>query len=214
MDEPRPGTPHRATDDRIVDFTTRTFEGPPAHTTLRTTPSMAEVTGLSKATIGRMWQTFGLQSPRVDTFKRLADPQFVEKVRDIAVLHLRAPDHASVLCVDEQSQVHALDRTRPLSPMRPGIPGRQTHDHIRHGSTSPFVAFDVASGKIIGQCHWRHRLQEWLTFLVRLDADLPSESDVHVIMDNYGTQEVPRVARWFSRPPIVTYTSRRRAPVG
>lgn len=201
MDEPRPGAPRKVTDDRIVDIITRTLEGPPPHTTQWTTRSMAEVAGLSKATIARIWQTFGLQSHRVDTFKLSADPQFVEKVRDIVGLYLCPPDHALVLCVDEKSQVQALDRSRPLLPMRPGIPARQTHDYIRHGTTSLFAALDVASGKIIGQCHRRHRHQEFLKFLMRLDADLPPEGDVHVIMDNYGTHKVPKVARWFARHP-------------
>src|SRR4029077_2501139 len=161
-DEPRPGAPRKATDDRVVDVITRTLEGPPAHTTQWTTRSMAEVAGLSKATISRIWRTFGLQSHRVDTFKLSADPQFVEKVRDIVGLYLTPPEHALVLCLDEKSQVQALDRTRPLLPMRPGIPAQQTHDYIRHGTTSLFAALDVATGKIIGHCHRSHRHQEFL----------------------------------------------------
>jgi transposase len=200
-DEPRPGTPRKATDDRIVDVITRTLEGPPAHTTQWTTRSMAEVAGLSKATISRIWQTFGLQSHRLGTFKLSADPQFVEKVRDIVGLYLCPPDHAIVLSMDEKSQVQALDRTRPLLPMRPGIPARQTHDYIRHGTTSLFAALNVATGKVIGQCHRRHRHRELLRFLDRLDADLPPEGEVHIIMDNYGTHKVPKVTRWFVRHP-------------
>jgi transposase len=201
LDEPRPGTPGKATDDRLVEVITRSLEGPPAHATQWTTRSMADAMGLSKATISRIWQTFGLQSHRVDTFKLSADPQFVEKVRDIVGLYLNPPDHALVLCLDEKSQVQALDRTRPLLPMRPGIPAQQTHDYIRHGTTSLFAAFDVATGKVIGQCHRRHRHQELLKFLNKLDADLPPEGDVHVIMDNYGTHQTPKVARWFARHP-------------
>jgi transposase len=200
-DEPRPGTPRKATDDRIVDVITRTLEGPPAHTTQWTTRGMAEVAGLSKATISRIWQTFGLQSHRVDTFKLSADPQFVEKVRDIVGLYLCPPDHAIVLSMDEKSQVQALDRTRPLLPMRPGIPARQTHDYIRHGTTSLFAALDVATGKVIGHCHRRHRHQEVLKLLQRLDAQLPPTGDEHVIMHNYGTHKVPKVTRWFVRHP-------------
>jgi transposase len=198
MDEPRPGAPRTITDDRIVDVITRTLEGPPAHATQWTTRSMADAAGLSRATIARIWQTFGLQSHRLDTFKLSADPQFIEKVRDIVGLYLNPPDHALVVCVDEKSQVQALDRTRPLLPMRPGIPARQTHDYIRHGTTSLFAALDVASGKVIGQCHRRHR---HLKFLTRLDADLPPAGDVHIIMDNYGTHKVPKVARWFVQHP-------------
>jgi transposase len=200
-DEPRPGTPRKATDDRIVDVITRTLEGPPAHTTQWTTRSMATVAGLSKATISRIWQTFGLQSHRVDTFKLSADPQFVEKVRDIVGLYLCPPDHAIVLSLDEKSQVQALDRTQPLLPMRPGIPARQTHDYIRHGTTSLFAALDIATGKVIGQCHRRHRHQEFLKFLERVDAQVPPTGDIHVIMDNYGTHKTPKVARWFARHP-------------
>ena len=151
-DEPRPGAPRKATDDRIVDVITRTLEGPPAHATQWTTRSLADVAGLSKATIGRIWQTFGLQSHRLDTFKLSADPQFVEKVRDIVGLYFYPPDRAIVLSMDEKSQGQVLDCPRPVLPMRPGIPARQTHDYIRHGTTSLFAALDVATGKVIGQC--------------------------------------------------------------
>jgi transposase len=200
-DEPRPGVERKVTDDVLVDIITRTLEAPPPNTTQWTTRSMAEVAGLSKATISRIWRTFGLQSHRVDTFKLSADPQFVEKVRDIVGLYLNPPDHALVLSLDEKSQVQALDRTRPLLPMRPGIPARQTHDYIRHGTTSLFAALDVATGKVIGQCHRRHRHQEFLKFLQRLDAQLPPTGDIHIIMDNYGTHKVSKVTRWFVRHP-------------
>jgi transposase len=201
VDEPRPGAPRKATDERIVDVITQTLEGPPAHATEWTTRSMAERVGLSKATISRIWQTFGLQSHRVATFKLSADPQFVEKVRDIVGLYLNPPDHALVLCLDEKSQVQALDRTRPLLPMRPGIPAHQTHDYIRHGTTSLFAALNVATGKVIGECHRRHRHQELLKFLNTLDAELPPDGEIHVIMDNYGTHKTPKIARWFARHP-------------
>ena len=154
----------------LVDVITRTLEAPPPKATQWSTRSMAEVVGLSKATISRIWQTFGLQSHRLETFKLSADPQFVEKVRDIVGLYLNPPDHAVVLCLDEKSQVQALDRTRPLLPMRPGIPARQTHDYIRHGTTSLFAALNVATGKVIGHCHRRHRHQELLKFLKHVDA--------------------------------------------
>lgn len=200
-DEPRPGAPRKATDEVLVEVITRTLEAPPPHTTQWTTRSMAEVAGLSKATISRIWQTFGLQSHRVETFKLSADPQFVEKVRDIVGLYLCPPDHAIVLSMDEKSQVQALDRTRPLLPMRPGLPARRTHDYIRHGTTSLFAALDVATGKVIGQCHRRHRHQEFLKFLERLDAQLPPTGEVHIIMDNYGTHKALKVMRWFVRHP-------------
>lgn len=200
-DEPRPGAPRKATDDVVVEVITRTLEGPPPQTTQWTTRAMGEVAGLSKATISRIWRTFGLQSHRLETFKLSADPQFVEKVRDIVGLYLNPPDHALVLCLDEKSQVQALDRSRPLLPMRPGIPARRTHDYIRHGTTSLFAALNVATGKIIGQCHRRHRHQEFLKFLQRLEDQLPATGDVHIIMDNYGTHKVPKVMRWFVRHP-------------
>jgi transposase len=200
-DEPRPGTPRTITDAAVVDVITRTLEGPPPMATQWSTRSMAEVVGLSKATISRIWQTFGLQSHRRETFKLSADPQFVDKVRDIVGLYLNPPDHAVVLCLDEKSQVQALDRTRPLLPMRPGIPARQTHDYIRHGTTSLFAALNVATGTVIGRCHRRHRHQELLQFLNQVDATLPPAGEVHVIMDNYGTHKVPKVARWFVRHP-------------
>ena len=199
-DEPRPGAPRQVTDDQVVEVITRTLEAPPAATQW-STRTLAERVGLSKATISRIWQTFGLQSHRVDTFKLSADPQFVEKVRDIVGLYLNPPDQAIVICLDEKSQVQALDRTRPLLPMRPGIPARQTHDYIRHGTTSLFAALNVATGKIIGRCHRRHRHQELLQFLTHVDATLPPEGEVHVVMDNYGTHKVPKVARWFARHP-------------
>ncbi len=200
-DEPRPGAPRKVTDDHVIDVIIRTLEAPPPAATQWSTRTMAEVAGLSKATISRIWQTFGLQSHRLDMFKLSADPQFVEKVRDIVGLYLNPPDHAIVICLDEKSQVQALDRTRPLLPMRPGIPAQQTHDYIRHGTTSLFAALDVATGKVIGRCQRRHRHQELLKFLDQVDAMLPPEGDVHVIMDNYGTHKVSKVARWFVRHP-------------
>ena len=197
-----------------MDVITRTLEAPPPMATQWSTRSMAEVVGLSKATISRIWQTFGLQSHRRETFKLSADPQFVDKVRDIVGLYLNPPDHALVLCLDEKSQVQALDRTRPLLPMRPGIPARQTHDYIRHGTTSLFAALNVATGKVIGRCHRRHRHQELLKFLTEVDATLPPEGDVHVIMDNYGTHKVPKVARWFVRHPRYHVHFPRPVPAG
>jgi transposase len=201
-DEPRPGAPRTITDDHVVDVITRTLEGPPPDAATQwSTRTMAEAMGLSKATISRIWQTFGLQSHRVDTFKLSADPQCVEKVRDIVGLYLNPPDHALVLSLDEKSQVQALDRTRPLLPLRPGIPARQTHDYIRHGTTSLFAALNVATGKVLGRCYRRHRHTEFLKFLDQVDASLPPTGEVHVIMDNYGTHKVPKVARWFARHP-------------
>ena len=200
-DEPRPGAPRTVSDDRVVAVITRTLEAPPAEITPWSTRTLGAAVGLSKATIARIWQTFGLQAHRVETFKLSADPQFVEKVRDIVGLYLHPPDRALVLSVDEKTQVQALERTRPLLPLRPGLPARRTPDYIRHGTTSLFAALNVATGKVIGQCHRRHRHQEFLKFLNQVDAELPPDGQVHLIMDNYGTHTTPKVIRWFVRHP-------------
>ena len=183
-DEPRPGAPRTVSDDRVVAVITRTLEAPPAEITPWSTRTLGAAVGLSKATIARIWQTFGLQAHRVETFKLSADPQFVEKVRDIVGLYLHPPDRALVLSVDEKTQVQALERTRPLLPLRPGLPARRTPNYIRHGTTSLFAALNVATGKVIGQCHRRHRHQEFLKFLNQVDAELPPDGQVHLIMDN------------------------------
>tara|TARA_Y100000310_G_scaffold284598_1_gene307468 strand:- start:150 stop:887 length:738 start_codon:yes stop_codon:yes gene_type:complete len=162
---------------------------------------MAKEMGLTQNAIWRMWQAFGLQPHRSETFKLSADPFFVEKVRDIVGLYLNPPDRAAVVCLDEKSQVQALDRTQPLLPMRPGMAERRTHDYLRHGTTSLFAALDVATGEVIGACHRRHRHQEFLRFLRLLEERLPEEQDVHLIMDNYGTHKTPKVKRWFAQRP-------------
>ena len=164
---------------------------------------MARATKLSRATVSRIWRAFGLQPHRSETFKLSSDPFFVEKVRDLVGLYLNPPDHAVVLCVDEKSQVQALDRTRPLLPLRRGVPERQTHDYIRHGTTSLFAALEVASGKVIGKCQRRHRSQEFLKFLEEVDRQLPARAAVHLVMDHYGTHKTPKVKRWFTRHPRV-----------
>ena len=160
---------------------------------------MARATKLSRATISRIWRAFGLQPQRSETFKLSSDPFFLEKVRDVVGLYLNPPDHAVVLCLDEKSQVQALDRTRPLLPLRPGVPEHQTHDYIRHGTTSLFAALEVATGKIIGKCQRRHRSQEFLKFLEEVDRQLPARAAVHLVLDNYGTHKTPKVKRWFAR---------------
>jgi transposase len=162
---------------------------------------MAEATRMSQSAISRIWRAFGLQPHRVETFKLSTDPFFVEKVRDIVGLYLNPPERGLVLCVDEKSQVQALDRTRPILPLRPGLPARQTHDYIRNGTTSLFAALDVATGKVIGSCHRRHRHQEFLRFLERIDEAVPEHLDIHLVMDNYGTHKMPKVKRWFARRP-------------
>src|SRR5947207_15404507 len=162
---------------------------------------MAARCGLSQTTVSRLRRAFGLQPHRTDTCKLSPDPLFVEKVRDIVGLYLDPPERALVLCVDEKSQIQALDRTQPLLPMRPGQPERRTHDYVRHGTTSLFAALDVAAGKVIGECHGRHRSQEFLQFLETIDARVPADLDVHLILDNYGTHKTARVRRWFARHP-------------
>lgn len=200
-DEPRPGAPRKISDERIKDLITRTLESKPASATHWSTRSMAKAAGLSQSAVSRIWRAFSLQPHRVETFKLSSDPFFVEKVRDIVGLYLNPPERAMVLCVDEKSQVQALDRTRPILPLRPGVPERQTHDYIRNGTTSLFAALDVASGKVIGSCHRRHRHQEFLKFLAKIEENVPTELEVHLVMDNYGTHKVPKVKQWFARHP-------------
>jgi transposase len=200
-DEPRPGAPREITDAQVEDLITRTLESTPPQATHWSTRSMARVTKLSRPTISRIWQAFGLQPHRTETFKLSADPFFGEKVRDLVGLYLNPPDHAVVLCVDEKSQVQALDRTRPVLPLRPGVPERQTHDYIRHGTTSLFAALEIATGKVIGKCPRRHRSQEFLKFLEEVDRQLPTPAALHIVMDNYGTHKTPKVKRWFARHP-------------
>ena len=162
---------------------------------------MAEKTGLSQTAIVRIWRAFGLQPHRVENFKFSKDPQFVEKVRDIVALYLNPPDRAIVLCVDEKSQVQALNRTEPILPLAPGVPARQSHDYERHGVTSLFAAMDVASGVTISTCYRRHRHQEFLRFLDQIEANLPRGFEVHLVMDNYGTHKVAKVRSWLARHP-------------
>lgn len=201
LDEPRPGTPRSITDKQVEDVVTRTLESMPANATHWSTRLMAQKTGLSQSAIVRIWRAFGLQPHRVENFKLSKDPQFVEKVRDIVGLYLNPPDHAIVLCVDEKSQVQALNRTQPILPLAPGVPARQSHDYERHGVTSLFAALDVASGVTISQCYRRHRHQEFLRFLNDIDANLPRRVEVHLVMDNYGTHKVAKVRQWLARHP-------------
>jgi len=200
-DEPRPGAPREISDTQVEEVITRTLESTPPQATHWSTRTMARATKLSHMAVARIWRAFGLQPHRTETFKLSSDPFFVEKVRDLVGLYLNPPDHALVLCVDEKSQVQALDRTRPVLPLRPGVPERQTHDYIRHGTTSLFAALVVATGKVIGTCQRRHRSQEFLKFLEAVDRQLPAGPDVHLVMDNYGTHKTPKVKRWFARHP-------------
>jgi len=162
---------------------------------------MAAKTGLSQSTISRVWRAFGLQPHRVEHWKLSKDPLFVEKVRDIVGLYLDPPERAMVLCVDEKSQIQALDRSQPILPVMPGVPERATHDYKRHGTSSLFAALNVASGKVIGSLHARHRAIEFKKFLITIDQEVPAALDVHLILDNYATHKTPQIKRWLAAHP-------------
>ncbi len=200
-DEPRPGAPRKIGDDEIAATITKTLEETPPNATHWSLRSMARATGYAPSTIHRIWRAFGLQPHRVETFKLSSDPFFVEKVRDIVGLYLAPPERALVLCVDEKSQIQALDRTQPLLPMRPGQAERRTHDYKRHGTLSLFAALDIATGKIIGKCYKRHRSAEFLKFLREVDANIPDDLDVHLVMDNYATHKTQAIRNWLAKRP-------------
>jgi len=200
-DELRPGAPRSITDEQVERVVVRTLESTPCGATHWSTREMAKATGYSHMTISRIWQAFGLQPHRSESFKLSPDPLLVPKVRDIAGLYINPPEHAVVLCVDEKSQIQALDRTAPLLPMRPGQAERRTHDYKRHGTTSLFAALDVKSGKVIGQMHRRHRSIEFRKFLDSIDASVPPDREVHIVMDNYGTHKTPLIRGWFAKRP-------------
>jgi transposase len=202
-DEPRPGAPRTVTDAQVEAVIARTLEGKPNDATQWSTRLMAKAAGVSQSAVVRIWHAFGLKPHLSATFKLSTDPFFIEKVRDIVGVYLSPPAKAVVLCVDEKSQVQALDRTQPLLPLGPGQVERQTHDYVRHGTTSLFAALDVATGRVIGACYRRHRHQEFLKFLEQIDAAIPEEEGVslHLILDNYGTHKTPAVKRWLLRHP-------------
>ena len=201
VDEPRPGTPRRTADADVERVVALTLETTPTDATHWSTRSMARRSGLSHSTINRIWRAFGLQPHRTETFKLSSGPLFIEKVRDIVGLYINPPDRALVLCVDEKTRIQALDRTRPLLPMRPGQAERRTHDYIRHGTTSLFAALEAETGRVIGQCHRRHRSVEFRKFLDTIEDSVPTDLDVHLIVDNYGTHKTDLVRRWFARRP-------------
>src|ERR1700736_1694855 len=198
-DEPRPGAPRKIGDEKIAEVVTTTLETMPAAATHWSTRSMAKASGLSISTVHRIWRVFSLQPHRSETFKLSADPLFVDKVRDIVGLYLNPPDHALVLCVDEKSQIQALDRTQPLLPMRPGQAERHTHDYRRHGTTSLFAALDVKAGTIIGKCMARHRAQEFRRFLDTVEQHVPADLDIHIVMDNASSHKTKLIRDWFAR---------------
>jgi len=201
LDEPRPGTPRRTRDAEVERLLTLTLETTPTAATHWSSRDMATTCGLSQSTVSRIWRAFGLQPHRTETFKLSQDPLFIEKVRDVVGLYLNPPDKALVLCVDEKSQIQALDRTRPLLPMRPGQVERRTHDYRRHGTTSLFAALNVKTGQVIGQLHQRQRAREFRKFLDMIEATVPAQLDVHLILDNYGTHKTAVIRRWLLKRP-------------
>lgn len=200
-DEPRPGAPRKIGDSKIADVVTATLESTPPGATHWSRRSMARASGLSVTTVHRIWRAFSLQPHRSETFKLSTDPLFVEKIRDIVGLYLDPPDRALVLCIDEKSQIQALDRTQPLLPMRPGQAERHTHDYKRHGTTSLFAALNVATGQIIGKCLPRHRAREFRRFLDLVEQNVPDDLDIHVIIDNASTHKTKLIRNWFAKRP-------------
>jgi len=202
-DAPRSGQPRKITDDKVEAVITRTLETRPKNATHWSTRTMAEASGLTQNAIVRIWRAFGLKPHLRENFKLSTDPFFVEKVRDIVGLYLNPPEktRAVVMCVDEKSQVQALDRSQPVLPMRPGQAERCAHDYYRHGTTSLFAALDVATGKVIGRCQKQHRQQEFLRFLDQIDRTVPAGLEVHLVLDNYATHKTAKVAAWFRKRP-------------
>ena len=201
LDEHRPGTPRQVSDEAVERVVARTLESLPRGSTHWSRRSMARVSGLSPSMVGRIWRTFGLKPHRSEHFKLSTDPLFIEKVRDVVGLYLNPPEKAVVLCVDEKSQVQALDRTQPLLPLRPGLPERRTHDYKRHGTTSLFAAFDTATGKVIGRCYKKHRAVEFRKFLAVIDKAMPPEVEVHLVLDNYSTHKTELIRKWLLKHP-------------
>ncbi|MDN5932948.1 MAG: IS630 family transposase [Pseudonocardia sp.] len=200
-DEPRPGRPPTISAEQVEDVVVATLESVPRNATHWSRAKMAQRTGLSASTIGRIWASFELKPHRADGFKLSNDPLFVEKVHDVVGLYLNPPDSAVVLCVDEKSQVQALARSQPAFPMMPGMPEKRTHDYVRHGTTSLFAAFNTADGTVISSLHRRHRSIEFRKFLNKIDTQVPEHLDVHLVCDNYGTHKAPMIKAWLAKHP-------------
>jgi transposase len=208
VDEPRPGRPRTVTDEHVDEVIVKTLESTPKDATHWSTRSMAAEVGLTQSAVHRIWRAFGLQPHRQDTWKLSKDPQFVAKARDVVGLYLDPPERAVVLCVDEKSQIQALDRTAPILPMLPGVPERATHDYKRHGTSSLYAALDITTGKVIGSLHARHRAIEFKKFLQTIDREVPAGLDVHLILDNASTHKTPAIKNWLTAHPrfVVHFT--------
>ena len=201
VDDPRPGRPPTVTVEQVEDVVVATLESTPKNATHWTRDKMAQRSGLSKSTIGRIWKAFELKPHRADGFKMSNDPLFVDKVYDVVGLYIDPPESAVVLCVDEKSQVQALARSQPAFPMMPGMPEKRTHDYVRHGTTSLFAAFNIADGTVISSLHRRHRALEFKKFLTKIDTEVPDDLDVHLVCDNYGTHKHPSIKKWLESYP-------------
>jgi transposase len=201
IDEYRSGAPRTVTDDKVESVIVKTLEETPANATHWSTRSMAKATGMSQTSISQIWRAFNLQPHRSESFKLSTDPLFVDKVKDIVGLYLDPPERAAVICVDEKSQIQALNRYQPILPMMPATPERRSHDYVRHGTTSLFAALDMTTGKVIGSLHRRHRAVEFKKFLALIDTEVPADLEVHLVLDNYATHKTPDIQRWLLRHP-------------
>src|ERR1044072_3402266 len=203
-DEPRPGKPRQIGDEDVERVIVKPLEEKPPNATHWSTRSMAAATGMSQTAISRIWRAFGLKPHQAEHFKLSPDPQFVDKVRDIVGLYLNPPEAAAVLCVDEKSQIQALDRSSPVLPLMPGVPERHAHDYVRNGTTNLYAALDVPSGQVIPEMTPRHRAEEFRRFLNLIESSVPAPLDIHIVLDNSSTHKTPSIQRWLVRHPRFT----------